>query len=45
MTMEEAKYIIIGTEDGWLKYNKCNYEEAIRLIADKSENLKWENTH
>ena len=32
MTTEEAKYIIIGTEDGWLKYNESDYEEANRLI-------------
>lgn len=34
MTIKDAKYIIIGTEDGWLKYNKSDYEEATQLLTD-----------
>ena len=33
MTVEDAKYIITGTEDGWLIYNESDYEEAKDLIA------------
>lgn len=40
MTIKEAKYIIIGTEDGWLKYSKYDYEEAIQLVKNESGNLK-----
>ena len=30
---EEALYIVIGTEDGWLEYNKKEYELAKKILA------------
>lgn len=32
LTKEEARYIVIGTEDGWLEYNKRDYEKAKEVI-------------
>ena len=36
MTYEESKYIIIGTEDGWIKYNRKDYEEA-KMVLEREE--------
>ena len=33
LSIAEAKYIITGMEDGWLKYNKKEYELAKKLLA------------
>ena len=33
MNKEEALYIVIGMEDGWLKYNKKEYELAKKILA------------
>ena len=30
---EEALYIVIGTEDGWLEYDKKEYELAKKFLA------------
>lgn len=35
---EEERYIVIGLEDGWLKYNHKIWEEYVKII--KKYNLK-----
>ena len=35
MTVKEAKYIVTGTEDGWLEYDRKAYEEAIKILNNK----------
>lgn len=32
VSKEEALYIVIGMEDGWLKYNKKSYEGALKWL-------------
>ena len=36
---EEALYIVIGTEDGWLEYNKKEYEEALKWLECHGRNV------
>lgn len=39
LTEEEAKYIVIGTEDGWLEYDEIAYEEALKWLECHGKNV------
>lgn len=36
---EEALYIVIGMEDGWLEYDKKSYEEALKWLECHGKNV------
>lgn len=39
LTKEEAQYIVIGTEDGWLKYDAKAYKEAVKWLECRGKNV------
>ena len=39
LTKEEAQYIVVGTQDGWLEYDKKSYEEALKWLECHGKNV------
>lgn len=39
MTFEQAQYIVIGMEDGWLVGTQKDYEEAKKYVIDHNGEL------
>lgn len=39
LTKEKAQYIVVGTQDGWLEYDKKSYEEALKWLECHGKNV------